>query len=106
MIYGNSMGSLPLSQVLLTQFLLDIRTERHQTLVLLAVFRMIAAKSDELFANRAATVSLSLAALRVRHHALHLLTRRQTAIYIATLTAVNERLDAALYRLLASFLRV
>jgi hypothetical protein len=67
---------------------------------------MVTAESDKLLANRTATVSLALAVLRVRHDALHLLTRRQTTICIATLTGVNERLDAALYRLLASFLRI
>lgn len=87
----------PLGQILLSQFLLDVWTERHQTLVLLAVLCMVTTQSDELFADRTPSVSLSFAVLRVRHNALHLLTRRQTTICIAALTSMDQRLDAALY---------
>ena len=74
----------PLRQVLLPQLLLDIRTERHQTLVLLAVLGVVAAKRDELLADGTPAVRLALAVLRVRYDALHLLTRRQTTVCIAT----------------------
>lgn len=105
-ISGSSLCDSPLSEILLPKLLLDVRTERNQTFVLFAVLRVVAAQGNELFANRTSPVGLPLAVLRVRDDALHLLARRQTTIGIATLASVNERLDAALDGLLASFLRI
>lgn len=83
-------------QLLLPQLLLDVQAERDGTLVLLAVFGVVAAQSDELLADGAAAVGLALAAFRVLHHALHLLAGRQRAVGVAALAGVHQRLDAAL----------
>jgi hypothetical protein len=84
--------SLPLSQKLL----LHVGTERHQALALLAVLCMIAAESDELFAYQAVAMSVALKVVDVNQNAVHLLTRRQATVCIATLTSVNKRLNASL----------
>lgn len=83
-------------QLLLPEFLLNVQTERDRTFVLLAVFGVVAAQSNELLADRTAAIGLALAALCVLHNALHLLTGRQRAVGIATLASVDQRLDAAL----------
>lgn len=83
-------------QLLLAELLLDVQTERDGTFVLLAVFGVVAAQSDELLADGAAPIRLALAALRVLHHPLHLLARRQGAVGVAALAGVDQRLDAAL----------
>lgn len=83
-------------QLLLAELLLDVQAKRDGTFVLLAVFGVVAAQSDELLADGAATVGLALAALRVLHHPLHLLAGRQGAVGIAALAGVDQRLDAAL----------
>lgn len=102
----NFIENLPLREILLPQLLLDVGTERHQTLVLLAMLRMITTKRDELLANWTSAVRFPLAVLGVRHNALHLLTRRQSTVCVATLTRVHQRLYASLNRLLPGFLRV
>lgn len=86
----------PVLQLLLSQLLLDVQTERNGTLVLLTVFGVVAAQGNELLADGAAAVCFALAALRVLNDALHLLAGRQRAVGVATLTRVHERLDAAL----------
>ena len=48
-------------ELLLPKLVLDVKTERYRTLVLLAVLGMVAAQSDELLAHGATTVSLPLA---------------------------------------------
>lgn len=65
---------LPLCQTLLSQFLLDIRTEWYQTFVFLAMLSMITAKCNELLANWTTAMSFPLAVFRVRNNTLHLLT--------------------------------
>ena len=83
-------------QLLLAKLVLDVQAERDRTLVLLTVLCMVTAQSNELLAHRAATIGFALAALGVLHHSLHLLAGRQRAVGIATLTSVDQGLDAAL----------
>lgn len=95
-----------LLQLLLLEFVLDIRTERHRTFLFLTVLGMIATQGNKLLANWAATICFAFAILGMLHHTLHLLTRRQTTIGIATLTSMHQRLNATLYGLFASLLRI
>ena len=88
----------PLLQLLLSQLGADVQAERHGAFRLGTVLGMVTAQGDQLFANRAAAVRLALAGSRVRHNALHLLARRQSAICVATLTSVHKRLDTPLNR--------
>ncbi len=60
-------------QLLLTKFVLDVETKRNRTLVFLTVLGVITTKSNKLFAHRAASIGLALAALGVLNHPLHLL---------------------------------
>jgi len=60
------------------------------------VFGVVAAQRNELLADGTAAVCLALAAFRVLDNALHLLAGRQGAVGVATLTRVDQRLDAAL----------
>lgn len=83
-------------QLLLSELLLDVQTERDGTFVLLTVFGVVAAQSNELLADGAAAVGLALAALRVLNDTFHLLAGWQGAVGIAALTRVDQRLDAAL----------
>lgn len=83
-------------QLLLSQLLLDVQTERDGTFVLLTVFGVVAAQSDELLADRTSTVCFALAAFCVLNDPLHLLAGWQGAVGISTLTCVHERLNAAL----------
>ena len=57
---------------------------------------VVAAESNELLADGAATIGFSLAAFCVLNNTLHLLAGRQRAVGIATLTSVDQGLDAAL----------
>lgn len=82
--------------LLLPELVFDVETEWHGAFVLLAVFGMVAAKSYELFAHRAAAVGLALAALGVLHNPFHLLAGWQRAVCVAALTGVDEGLNAAL----------
>lgn len=89
--------------LLLLETPLDTGTEGHRTLGFLTVLGVIAAESDELFANGAASVRLALAALRVLHDSLHLGAARQTTVGVATLAGVQQRRNAAVDGLLARF---
>ena len=91
-------------ELLLPQLVLDVQTEGHGTLVLLAVFGVVAAQGDELLAHGAAAVGLPLATFGVLHHALHLLAGGQRAVGVAALTGVDQGLDAALDGEAAGFL--
>lgn len=77
-------------QLLLSKLLLDVQTERDGTFVLLAVFGMVAAQSNELLADGTTTVGLALAAFRVLNDSLHLLAGWQGAVGIAALTCVHQ----------------
>lgn len=83
-------------QLLLPQLLLDVQTERDGTFVLLTVFGMVAAQSNELLADGTASICLALAALRVLNNSLHFLAGRQGAVGVAALARMDQRLDAAL----------
>lgn len=83
-------------QLLLPQLLLDVQTERDRTFVLLTVFGVVAAQSDELLADGTATIGLALAAFGVLNDPLHLLAGRQGAVGIAALARMDQRLNAAL----------
>lgn len=61
-------------KLLLTKFVFDVEAEGNWALVLLAVFSMVAAKSNELLANWAPSVSLALAAFGMLDDPFHLLT--------------------------------
>ena len=82
--------------MLLAELVLDVEAEGYGALVLLAVFGMVAAQSNELLADGAATVGLALASLGVLHHTFHLLAGRQGAVGIAALAGVDQGLNAAL----------
>lgn len=77
-------------QLLLPELLLDIQTERDGTFVLLTVFGVVAAQSDELLADGTATVRLALTAFCVLNNALHLLAGRQGAVGVAALACVDQ----------------
>jgi hypothetical protein len=82
--------------LLLSQLLPDVETERHHAFRLGTVFGMVATQGDQLFANWAAAIGFAFARTRVRDNALHLLTRRQATVGVATLAGVNKRLDTTL----------
>lgn len=86
----------PLLQLLLAQLLPDVEAKWHHAFRLGTVFGMVAAQGDQLLANWTAAVGLAFARTRVRDDTLHLLTRWQPAVGIATLTCVNKRLNTAL----------
>lgn len=77
-------------KLLLSQLVLDVEAEGHRALILLAVLGMVTAKRDELFADRAATVGLTLTALSMLHHTLHLLAGWKRAVGIATLAGMHQ----------------
>jgi len=83
-------------QLLLPELLLDVQTEWDGTFVLLAVFGMVAAKSNELLADGTAAVCLAFAAFCVLNNPLHLLAGRQGAVGVAALASVDQRLDTSL----------
>lgn len=93
-----------LLQLLLTKFLSNVETEWHRALGLSAMLGMVTAQGNELFANGTAAVGLAFTRSRMCHNSLHLLTRRQTTIGVATLARMNQRLDAALDGQFARFL--
>lgn len=95
---------LPLLQLLLLQFVLDIRTERHRTLGLLTMFCMVTAQRNQLLTNRTATVRFAFAQFRMANDTFHFLARRQTTICITTLARMHQRLNASLNRLFACLL--
>lgn len=76
-------------QLLLPKLVFDIQTEWDRTLVLLTVFCMVTAQSNELLADRAATIGFALATFGVLNHTLHLLAGRKRAVGIATLTSMD-----------------
>ena len=57
---------------------------------------MVAAQSNELLADGAATIRLALAAFCVLNNALHLLAGRQRAVGVAALARMDQRLNASL----------
>lgn len=77
-------------QLLLSQLLLDVQTEWNRTFVLLTVFGMVAAQSNELLANGTAAICLALAAFCVLNNPLHLLTGWQRAVGVAALACVDQ----------------
>ena len=87
------------------QAVLDARAEWHGTLVFLTILGVIAAQGDQLFADWTSTVRLALTALGMRDDTLHLGTARHTAVGIAALAGVQQRIDAALDGALARVLR-
>lgn len=86
--------------------MLDVGTEGHGALLLLTMLGMVTTEGDELLANGATAVGLSLAVLRMLDDALHLLARRQAAVGVATLAGVHQRLDTTLDGLLAGLLGI
>ena len=62
--------------MLLLEFMLYIRTERHRTLSLLAMLGVVTAEGDKLLADGTAAVGLPFAQFRVADHPFHLLARR------------------------------
>lgn len=64
-------------KLLLTELVFNVEAEGHGTLVLLAVLCMVAAKSNELFANRTPSIGFALAAFGVLDNPFHFLTGRQ-----------------------------
>ena len=57
---------------------------------------VITAQSNELFADRATTIGFALATFGVLDNTLHLLTGRERAVGVATLTSMDQGLNAAL----------
>ncbi|KAL1432967.1 hypothetical protein MTO96_001953 [Rhipicephalus appendiculatus] len=85
-----------LLQLLLAQLVLDVETEGHGTLSLLAVFGMVTTQGDKLLADGAASVGLALAALGVLHHPLHAPAAGQAAVGVPALARMHQGVDAAL----------
>lgn len=83
-------------QLLLAKLVLDVQAEGDGALVLLTVLCMVTAQSNKLLTYRAATIGFAFATLGVLNHTLHLLTGRQRAVGITTLTSMDQGLDAAL----------
>lgn len=77
-------------ELLLTELVLDVETERHRALGLLAVLGMIATERNKLLADWTAAIGLAFASLGVLHHPLHLLAGRQRTVGIAALTRVDQ----------------
>lgn len=82
--------------LLLAELVFDVEAEGHRAFIFLAVFGVVAAKSNELLAHWASSVSLALTSLGVLHNSFHLLARWQRAVSIATLAGMDQGLDAAL----------
>lgn len=82
--------------LLLAELVFDVEAEGHGAFVFLAVFGVVAAKSDELLAHWAASIGLALAALGMLHDPLHFLAGWQRAVGIAALASMHQGLDAAL----------
>lgn len=78
-----------LLHLLLSQLLLDVQAERNGALGLLTELGVVATQRDELLANGAPSVGLPLAGLRMRHHPLHLVARRQPAVCVSALAGVD-----------------
>lgn len=76
-------------QLLLAKLVFDVQTEWDRTLVLLTVFGMVTTQSNELFADRTATIGFALATFGVLDHTLHLLAGRERTVGIATLTSMD-----------------
>ena len=57
---------------------------------------MVAAESNQLFADGTTSVGLPLALLGVTDHPLHLVTARQATVGVPALAGVDEALDASL----------
>lgn len=77
-------------QLLLPELLLDVQTERDGTFVLLTVFGMVAAQSNELLADGTATIRLPLATFCVLNNTFHLLAGWQRAVGVAALACVDQ----------------
>ena len=67
---------------------------------------MVAAESNQLFADGTTSVGLSLALLGVTDHPLHLVAAGQAAVGIPALAGVHQALDAALDAQRPSLLRI
>ena len=67
---------------------------------------MVATQRDELFANWTASVRFSLALPCMGDDTLHLLTRRRSAVGIATLTSMYQALDASSDGILSVVVRI
>jgi len=67
---------------------------------------VVTTQRDELLADGAPAVGLSLALLGVRDDPLHLVARGRAAVGVATLAGVNQTLDAARDRVLPVVVRV
>ena len=90
--------SHPLLELLLLKFLFNGDTERHRTFRLRTVFGVITTQRYQLLADGTAAVGLASTATCVRHHALHLLTARQSTVGVAALTRMHQRLNTSLDR--------
>lgn len=82
--------------LLLAELVFDVEAEGYRAFIFLAVFGVVAAKSNELLAHWASSISLALTTLGVLHYSFHLLARWQRAVGIATLAGMDQGLDAAL----------
>ena len=83
-------------QLLLSQFVFDIETKRYGTFLLLTVFGMVTAQSNQLLANWATTIGFALTVLCMGNYPFHLLTARLPTVRITTLARMHQRLDAPL----------
>ena len=70
--------------------LFDAGTEGNRTLIVVTVLRMIAAQSNESFAD--GTSSILLAGRCVQHKFLHLGTRRKKTMFVFAAETVNQGL--------------
>ena len=84
----------------------DISEEKNKKDFHLAELGVVAAESNQLFADRTSSVGLPLALLGVTDHSLHLVTARQPAVGVSALTSVDQALDTPLDTELPRLLRV
>lgn len=96
---SSSIKLIPRKVLLLSlqlEFNLNLRTEGHKTLLLIALLSMVAAQRNQLFADGASSVGLPFAGLGVTQDTLHLGAAGQATVGITALAGVEQRLDAAL----------
>lgn len=79
-----------LLHLLLTELGLDMATIWYNAFLFPTMLRMIAAKSDELFANRTAIVTFPFATLRMFHDSFHFHTAGYSAILHPTVGGMDE----------------
>lgn len=95
-----------LDAFLLLQLLSDVGAERHLTVRIEAMLRVIATQGDQLLADRARSLLTLLALFCMADDSLHLMAAETTTVCISALTRVHKTLNTALDALISSVLLV